>query len=125
MPSCLTWRQPCHHDSPCSITIVAAGRAFLAQAAEAPVEAVAATRLQPSCSDAGAAARTLADEAAVMGRTRMKEDMNDVTGFKNFSPTTLADVLEREQVMDIGIRPLWPAIRRVARPGVHRAMPSR
>jgi len=42
--------------------------------------------------------------------------MNDVTGFKSISPTTLADVLGREQVMDIGIRPLWPSIRRVAGP---------
>ncbi|MFF5210796.1 RraA family protein [Streptosporangium sp. NPDC000396] len=42
--------------------------------------------------------------------------MNDVTGFENLSPTTLADLLGREQVMDIGIRPLWPSIRRVAGP---------
>ncbi|GGT19030.1 RraA family protein [Streptomyces atratus] len=42
--------------------------------------------------------------------------MNDVTEFKNISPTTLADLLGREQVMDIGIRPLWPSIPRVAGP---------
>lgn len=42
--------------------------------------------------------------------------MNDVTGFTHLSPTTLADVLGREQVMNIGIRPLWPSIRRVAGP---------
>jgi regulator of RNase E activity RraA len=42
--------------------------------------------------------------------------MSDVTGFMSISPTTLADVLGREQVMDIGIRPLWPAIPRVAGP---------
>jgi regulator of RNase E activity RraA len=42
--------------------------------------------------------------------------MNDVTGFQHVSPTTLADVLGRGQVMDIGIRPLWPSIRRVAGP---------
>jgi pimeloyl-ACP methyl ester carboxylesterase len=40
---------------------------FMVQAAEAPVEAVAAMRLQPSWSDAEAAAHTLAYEAAVMG----------------------------------------------------------
>ncbi len=40
--------------------------------------------------------------------------MNDVTGFTNISPTTLADILGREQVMDIGMRPLWPSIPRVA-----------
>jgi regulator of RNase E activity RraA len=43
-------------------------------------------------------------------------DMNDVTGFTNLPPTTLADVLGREQVMNIGIRPLWPSIPRVAGP---------
>ncbi|MCM2417433.1 RraA family protein [Streptomyces sp. RKAG293] len=37
--------------------------------------------------------------------------MNGVTGFTSVSPTTLADVLGREQVMDIGIRPLWPSPR--------------
>lgn len=31
-------------------------------------------------------------------------------------PTTLADVLGRAQVMDIGIRPLWTPVRRVAGP---------
>ncbi|SCF56754.1 RraA family protein [Streptomyces sp. Ncost-T10-10d] len=42
--------------------------------------------------------------------------MNDVTEFKDISPTTLADLLGREQVMDIGIRPLWPSVPRVAGP---------
>jgi regulator of RNase E activity RraA len=42
--------------------------------------------------------------------------MNDIAAFKDISPTTLADVLGREQVMDIGIRPLWPAMPRVAGP---------
>ncbi|MFC8829729.1 RraA family protein [Streptomyces sp. NPDC057137] len=41
---------------------------------------------------------------------------NDVTGFKDISPTTLADSLGREQVMDIGIRPLWPSMPRIAGP---------
>ncbi len=36
--------------------------------------------------------------------------------FLDISPTTLADLLCREQVMDIGIRPLWPAMPRVAGP---------
>jgi pimeloyl-ACP methyl ester carboxylesterase len=39
----------------------------MVQAAEAPAEAVAAMRLQPSWPDAEAAAHTLAYEAAVMG----------------------------------------------------------
>ncbi|MEV0489053.1 RraA family protein [Streptomyces atratus] len=42
--------------------------------------------------------------------------MNDSAGFKDVPPTTLADLLGREQVMDIGIRPLWPSARRVAGP---------
>ncbi|WP_371665901.1 RraA family protein [Streptomyces sp. NBC_01241] len=42
--------------------------------------------------------------------------MNDATEFKDIPPTTLADLLGREQVMDIGIRPLWPSVPRVAGP---------
>lgn len=42
--------------------------------------------------------------------------MTDVADFKNISPTTLADVLGREQVMDTGIRPLWDSTPRVAGP---------
>ncbi|MFE6494741.1 RraA family protein [Streptomyces sp. NPDC057748] len=36
--------------------------------------------------------------------------------FEDISPTTLADLLGRGQVMDIGIRPLWPSVPRVAGP---------
>lgn len=42
--------------------------------------------------------------------------MYDVSGFKDISPTTLADLLGRGQVMDAGIRPLWPSGQRVAGP---------
>lgn len=48
--------------------------------------------------------------------------MNDFSAFKDFedfgdiSPTILADSLGREQVMDIGIRPLWPSVPRIAGP---------
>ena len=42
--------------------------------------------------------------------------MTDIAAFGALSPTTLADVLSREQVMDIGIRPLWPEMPRVAGP---------
>src|SRR5581483_11320435 len=42
--------------------------------------------------------------------------MSDLAAFRTISPTTLADVLSREQVMDIGIRPLWPSMPRVAGP---------
>lgn len=42
--------------------------------------------------------------------------MNDVSEFKDISPTTLADLLGRGQVMDIGIRPLRPSVPRVAGP---------
>jgi regulator of RNase E activity RraA len=36
--------------------------------------------------------------------------------FAKLSPTTLADVLTRDRVMDIGIRPLWPGMPRLAGP---------
>jgi 4-hydroxy-4-methyl-2-oxoglutarate aldolase len=42
--------------------------------------------------------------------------MTDATGFSDIPPTTLADLLGRQQVMDIGIRPAWPSIPRVAGP---------
>lgn len=42
--------------------------------------------------------------------------MSDVAAFRALSPTTLADVLSREQVMNIAIRPLWPSMPRVAGP---------
>ncbi|MEO8393798.1 MAG: RraA family protein [Chloroflexota bacterium] len=40
--------------------------------------------------------------------------MTDLTAFQQLSPTTLADVLTRANVMDIGIRPLWSGMPRVA-----------
>jgi regulator of RNase E activity RraA len=40
--------------------------------------------------------------------------MTDSSAFLALSPTTLADVLKRENVMDIGIRPLWSGMPRVA-----------
>ncbi len=40
----------------------------------------------------------------------------DYAAFLELSPTTLADFLSREQVMDIGIRPLWQPIPRIAGP---------
>ncbi len=42
--------------------------------------------------------------------------MNDFSEFKDIPPTTLADVVGRRQVMDIGIRPLWAPTPRVAGP---------
>jgi 4-hydroxy-4-methyl-2-oxoglutarate aldolase len=39
-----------------------------------------------------------------------------LAAFARLSPTTLADVLSRQQVMDIGIRPLWLGMPRVAGP---------
>ncbi|MBZ0307326.1 MAG: RraA family protein [Anaerolineae bacterium] len=38
------------------------------------------------------------------------------TAFQQLSPTTLADVLSRDRVMDIGIRPLWEGMPRAAGP---------
>ncbi|GHH80341.1 hypothetical protein GCM10018793_35290 [Streptomyces sulfonofaciens] len=42
--------------------------------------------------------------------------MSDASGFVDTPPTALADVLGREQVMDVGIRPLWSPMPRVAGP---------
>ncbi len=42
--------------------------------------------------------------------------MTDFAAFQQLSPTALADVLSRERVMDIGIRPLWAGMPRVAGP---------
>jgi 4-hydroxy-4-methyl-2-oxoglutarate aldolase len=42
--------------------------------------------------------------------------MTDYAAFEALSPTTLADVLTRDRVMDYGIRPLWPEMPRVAGP---------
>ena len=40
----------------------------------------------------------------------------DVSPFQQLSPTTLADLLGRDQVMDSGIRPLWQPAPRIAGP---------
>ncbi|MGH9103822.1 MAG: RraA family protein [Acidimicrobiales bacterium] len=40
----------------------------------------------------------------------------DRSAFAALSPTTLADVLGGDRVMDIGIRPLWPGTPRIAGP---------
>ncbi|SCE12836.1 Demethylmenaquinone methyltransferase [Streptomyces sp. BpilaLS-43] len=42
--------------------------------------------------------------------------MNDTSGFKAVPPTMLADLLGREQVMDVGIRPLRSSAPRIAGP---------
>jgi 4-hydroxy-4-methyl-2-oxoglutarate aldolase len=42
--------------------------------------------------------------------------MSAAAGFQDVSPTILADILGRGQVMDIGIRPLWSPMNRVAGP---------
>jgi 4-hydroxy-4-methyl-2-oxoglutarate aldolase len=42
--------------------------------------------------------------------------MNDSSAYREVPPTTLADLLGREQVMDIGIRPLWAPVPRLAGP---------
>lgn len=42
--------------------------------------------------------------------------MQHPSEFRDVPPTTLADILGREQVMDIGIRPLWSPTPRVAGP---------
>ncbi|MFJ3821731.1 RraA family protein [Streptomyces nodosus] len=42
--------------------------------------------------------------------------MSNTNPFADIPTTTLADILGREQVMDITIRPLWPSMPRVAGP---------
>ncbi|MBC7692210.1 MAG: RraA family protein [Methylotenera sp.] len=42
--------------------------------------------------------------------------MTEFAAFQTLSPTILADVLNRDQVMDIGIRPLWEGMPRIAGP---------
>lgn len=42
--------------------------------------------------------------------------MTDIARFQQLSPTSLSDVLSRDRVMDLGIRPLWPEMPRVAGP---------
>jgi regulator of RNase E activity RraA len=46
----------------------------------------------------------------------MSDQPDENAGFEAISPTTLADVLDREQVMDGGIRPLWGPMPRLAGP---------
>lgn len=41
---------------------------------------------------------------------------DDAAAFAAIPPTTLADLLDRGQVMDVGIRPLWTPVPRVAGP---------
>lgn len=50
--------------------------------------------------------------------------MNDSAGFAAIPPTALADVLGRAQVMDIGIRPLWPDVPRIAGPAFTVRVPA-
>ena len=42
--------------------------------------------------------------------------MTEPNVFSSLSPTTLADAMGRDQVMDIGIRPLWQPMPRIAGP---------
>ncbi|CAA9570617.1 MAG: Demethylmenaquinone methyltransferase-like protein [uncultured Thermomicrobiales bacterium] len=51
--------------------------------------------------------------------------MTDAGAFHEFSPTTLADVLDHDRVMDHGIRPLWSGAPRVAGPAYPVRCPSR
>jgi regulator of RNase E activity RraA len=50
--------------------------------------------------------------------------MFDYAVFQQLSPTTLADVLTRDRVMDMGIRPLWSGMPRVAGPAYPVRCPS-
>ncbi|WP_030240966.1 RraA family protein [Streptomyces sp. NRRL S-350] len=46
----------------------------------------------------------------------MDEDVKGVAEFEDIPTTTLADILGRDRVMDIGLRPLWAGMPRVAGP---------
>jgi len=53
------------------------------------------------------------DAPVKTGRDEEKEHMST---FADIPTTTLADLLERSQIMDIGIRPLWTPVGRLAGP---------
>ena len=57
----------------------------------------------------------MADPAVMEGDGSVR-DMTDATDFQDVPTTTLADLLGRAQVMDIGIRPLWGPAGRLAGP---------
>src|SRR5204863_8567533 len=59
--------------------------------------------------------RSTGAEAPVLGLAH-GGTMTIATHFARLSPTTIADALTRSRVMDIGIRPLWPGMPRVAGP---------
>lgn len=42
--------------------------------------------------------------------------MTNIDALAKLSPTTLADVVTRDWVMDIGIRPLWAGMQRLVGP---------
>src|SRR5437773_783538 len=48
----------------------------------------------------------------------------DIDAFSKLSPTTFADVLTRDRVMDPGIRPLWGPMERLAGPAYTVACPA-
>jgi 4-hydroxy-4-methyl-2-oxoglutarate aldolase len=63
----------------------------------------------------------VAGRAAALVRSRAGwtfgvDTMTDCAAFQQLATTTLADVLSRENIMDAGIRPLWPGIPRIAGP---------
>src|SRR5437667_9673145 len=48
----------------------------------------------------------------------------DIDAFAKLSPTTFADVLTRDRVMDPGLRPLWGPMERLAGPAYPVACPA-
>lgn len=55
-------------------------------------------------------------DPAVMDQDGTVRPMTTATQFQQIPTTTLADLLGRAQVMDVGIRPLWGPVPRVAGP---------
>jgi regulator of RNase E activity RraA len=81
-----------------------------------PGEAAATLTGIPALTIKELGSRVLARATSVSKSLRKELDMNAIDEYQKISPTTLADVLGHEQVLDGRIRALWSPIPRVAGP---------
>jgi len=81
-----------------------------------PKEAAATLPGIPALTIKELGSRVLARVTSVSKSLRKELDMNAIDEYQKISPTTLADVLGHEQVLDGRIRALWSPIPRVAGP---------
>lgn len=81
-----------------------------------PGEAAATLTGIPALTIKELGSRVLARVTSVSKSLRKELDMNAIDEYQKISPTTLADVLGHEQVLDGRIRALWSPIPRVAGP---------